>query len=63
MRSGAITLVEILIVLGILAALVVPAYRNVRTDADSVTLSQSLKVVRGTVQQYYIDHNGQYPTR
>ena len=57
------TLVELLIVviiLGILAAIVVPQFGSSTDDAKSASLDTSLTHVRGAVDLYYQQH-GDYP--
>src|SRR5947199_2803559 len=53
------TLVEILIVvliLGILAAIVIPKYSNASGDAKRNSLRSSLQAVRGQVELYMLQH-------
>ncbi len=53
------TLVEILIVvliLGILAAIVIPKYSNASGDAKRSSLRSSLQAVRGQVELYMLQH-------
>ena len=55
----AFTLVEILIVvviLGILAALVIPAFANATGDAKRANMRNQLQTVRGTVELYRVEH-------
>lgn len=64
-RLRAFTLVEILIVvviLGILAAVVVPQFTEASDDARLSALSSDLSTVRGQLQMYRIHHNGQFPS-
>jgi len=63
--SGAFTLVEILIVvmiLGILAAVVVPQFTEASDDARLSALTSDLSTVRGQLQMYRIHHNDLFPT-
>jgi general secretion pathway protein G len=63
-RSG-FTLVEILIVvviLGILAAIVIPQFSNASTTAKLNSLTSDLQSVREQVQVYKIQHNDVVPT-
>lgn len=65
MRRRAFTLVELLIVvviLGILAAIVVPQFSDASTDARFSSLYTNLATVRGQVELYKLQHNGSYPT-
>jgi general secretion pathway protein G len=65
LRAAAFTLVEILIVvviLGILAALVVPQYAGAAQDArQKATLDQLLKI-RKALDVYYVRNQNRYPT-
>jgi general secretion pathway protein G len=58
------TLVEILIVvivLGILAAIVVPQFTDASTDAKLSALKTNLQIVRGQIQLYRVQHNETNP--
>ena len=59
MRAKAFTLVEILIVviiLGILAAIVVPQFSSAGDDAKLAALQSNLQTIRGQIQLYKIQH-------
>lgn len=59
------TLVEILIVvviLGILAAIVVPQFANASSSAQSSSLKGSLQVIRSQLELYHAQHDSTYPT-
>jgi general secretion pathway protein G len=59
-RKG-FTLVEILIVvviLGILAAIVIPQFTNASTEARESTLTSDLQAIRGQIELYKIEHLG-----
>jgi len=60
----AFTLVEILIVvviLGILAAIVVPQFTEASGDARLSALTTDLSTVRSQLQMYHIHHNDKFP--
>lgn len=60
----AFTLVEVLIVviiLGILAAIVVPQFTDATTDAKVSSLTTNLQIIRGQLELYKIQHNDTYP--
>ena len=58
------TLVEILIVvviLGILAAIVIPQFTDASTEAKEANLKSTLQTVRGQIEFYKIQHNDALP--
>ncbi len=58
------TLVEILIVvviLGILAAIVIPQFTNASTEAKKSALMGELQTMRSQIELYKIQHNEQLP--
>lgn len=58
------TLVEILIVvviLGILAAIVIPQFTNASTEAKESSLSSNIQALRSQVELYKIQHNETLP--
>jgi len=62
-RSG-FTLVEILIVvviLGILAAIVIPQFTQASTEAKESSLQSNLQTIRSQIELYKIQHNDQWP--
>ncbi|MCK6483890.1 MAG: prepilin-type N-terminal cleavage/methylation domain-containing protein [Phycisphaerae bacterium] len=64
MKKRAFTLVELLIVviiLGILAAIVVPQFTEASSDAQMNSLMSNLRVIRGQIELYKLQHNGTYP--
>ena len=64
MRKSGFTLVEILIVivvLGILAAIVVPQFTDASTDAKTSSLVSNLQTIRSQIQMYKIQHGGALP--
>ncbi|MHC4092809.1 MAG: prepilin-type N-terminal cleavage/methylation domain-containing protein, partial [Planctomycetota bacterium] len=61
----AFTLVEVLIVvivLGILAAIVIPQFSEASTDAKMSALTTNLATIRGQIQLYKLQHNDTFPT-
>ena len=61
----AFTLVEVLIVvivLGILAAIVVPQFSSASDDANLASLTTNLQTIRGQLELYKMQHNSTYPT-
>ncbi|MFK7790195.1 MAG: type IV pilin protein [Phycisphaeraceae bacterium] len=61
----AFTLVEILVVvviLGILAAIVVPQFSTASEDSKESAMKQNLLRMRQQVEYYSQQHNGDYPT-
>ena len=63
-RQRAFTLVEILVVvviLGILAAIVVPQFSNASEDSKESALQQDLFRIRQQIELYANHHNGDYP--
>lgn len=63
-RNRAFTLVEILIVvviLGILAAIVVPQFTNAANDARGGNLTTQLQTLNNQIELYAARNNGQYP--
>jgi general secretion pathway protein G len=64
MKRAAFTLVELLIVviiLGILAAVVIPQFSDASTDARLSSLTTNLQTIRGQIDLYKLQHNGSYP--
>jgi general secretion pathway protein G len=62
-RNTGFTLVEILIVviiLGILAAIVIPQFTEASTDAREAALRSDLQTVRAQIELYRVQH-GNYP--
>jgi general secretion pathway protein G len=63
-RTQGFTLVEILIVvviLGILAAIVIPQFTNASESAKASSLVSQLQTIRSQLELYQVQHNGQYP--
>ncbi|MCP4379130.1 MAG: prepilin-type N-terminal cleavage/methylation domain-containing protein [bacterium] len=64
-RQTAFTLVEILIVvviLGILAAIVIPQFTSAAEDSKLSNLMSNLQAVRAQLELYKMHHNENYPT-
>lgn len=64
-RKHGFTLVEILIVvviLGILAAIVIPQFTSASESAKGSSLMSQLQTLRSQLELYQIQHNGEYPT-
>src|SRR6188768_4534591 len=63
-RKSGFTLVEILIVviiLGILAAIVIPQFTNASQDARKNSLTSQLQTIRSQVELYKLQHLDQLP--
>ena len=63
-REQGFTLVEILIVvviLGILAAIVIPQFTNASETARASSLNTQLQSIRSQLELYQLQHNGEYP--
>src|SRR5688572_31370119 len=64
-RKGGFTLVEILIVviiLGILAAIVIPQFTSASQDARKNSLTSQLQTLRSQVELYKLQHLDKLPT-
>lgn len=64
-RQSAFTLVEILIVviiLGILAAIVIPQFTNASTEARNNSLRSTVQSIRSQIELYKVQHADLYPT-
>jgi len=65
MKTKGFTLVELLIVviiLGILAAVVVPQFTDASSETQLNSLAENLRIIRGQIEVYKNQHNGTYPT-
>ncbi len=63
-KNGGFTLVEILIVvviLGILAAIVIPQFTQASTEAREASLASNLQTMRSQVELYKIQHSDALP--
>ncbi len=63
-HASGFTLVEILIVvviLGILAAIVIPQFTNASESAKGSSIVSQLQTVRSQLELYQVQHNGNYP--
>ena len=64
-KRGGFTLVEILIVvviLGILAAIVIPQFTNASESAKVSSMISQLQTIRSQLELFQVQHNGSYPT-
>lgn len=64
-HHAAFTLIEVLIVvlvIGILAAIVVPQFSEAGTDAKFSTLKTNLQTIRGQIHLYKLQHDDTFPT-
>lgn len=64
-KVSGFTLVEILIVvviLGILAAIVIPQFTSASEAAKGSSVVSQLQTVRSQLELYNVQHNGSYPT-
>jgi len=65
MRNEGFTLIELLmvvIILGILAAVVIPQFSGSSEDAKISALKSNLNSIRGAIEIYQVQHGGAYPT-
>jgi general secretion pathway protein G len=63
-RSKAFTLIEILIVvviLGILAAIVIPQFTRASEDAQAGNIQSQLATIRNQIEMFRVRNNGAYP--
>lgn len=63
-KAHGFTLVEILIVvviLGILAAIVIPQFTSASETAKGASLVAQLQTIRSQLELYQVQHNGSYP--
>ncbi|MEM9883756.1 MAG: prepilin-type N-terminal cleavage/methylation domain-containing protein [Planctomycetota bacterium] len=64
LKAQGFTLVEILIVvviLGILAAIVIPQFTSASEAAKASSIQTQLQTIRSQIELYQIQHNGDYP--
>ena len=63
-RRGAFTLVELILVvvmLGVIAAIVIPKFSSGKEQASESALKENLRVLRITISRYRAQHNGTNP--
>lgn len=63
-RAGGFTLIELMIVItiiGILASISLPMYRNATLKAKEAALQENLFVMRDAIDKYYADNDEKYP--
>ena len=63
-RNTGFTLVELLIVviiLGILAAIVIPQFSSAASEAKESSIAASLRAIRESIELYRLQHNESYP--
>jgi general secretion pathway protein G len=64
-KKSGFTLVEILIVviiLGILAAIVIPQFTNASTEARNNSMRSTVQSIRSQIELYKVQHSDLYPT-
>ena len=64
MRSRGFTLVELLIVvviIGILAAVVIPMFDDVTSSTNEAALRANLNTLRNAIERYRTEHGGRHP--
>src|ERR1700690_4619340 len=64
-KNSGFTLVEILIVviiLGVLAAIVIPQFTNASTDARKSNMASQDQTIKSQISLYSLQHNDTYPT-
>jgi len=65
LRNDGFTLIELLmvvIILGILAAVVIPQFTSSADDAKISALKSNLNGIRGALELYLVQHDSRYPT-
>ncbi len=65
-KNSGFTLVELLIVviiLGILAAVVIPQFNSAASESKEASLASNLASLRQTIELYKVQHDDAYPTK
>lgn len=63
-RESGFTLVELLIVviiLGVLAAIVIPQFSNAAEESKEASVASALRTVRACIERYKLQHNETWP--
>ena len=56
-----IELILVVVILGIIAGVVIPTFRNQVSDMKQSSLDVNLEVIRKAIEIYYQDHDGVFP--
>lgn len=64
-KNGGFTLLELLIVIGviaILASIIIPAFKGMQEEGDRTAAQGDLKAIKLALESYYVHHDRAYPT-